>query len=236
MLAYNDHSVPTTIRDIAKQLNMSVSTVSYALNNGPRPVPKEVRERVLKLAEELDYRPNRLAKSMVTGRTYTIGIVPTGQFENLIISPFMLSSLNGIVNECEKRKYDVLMFTRFDSREEFEVANSISDGRADGVIFVAPLAGSKVVEVAHKRNIPFVVTSGRTQNGSACLWVNNDCVVGKPLSTSLASGIAGLGTSTASKTRPTVPSEKQPLIVLRLEILRPATSGTSAANSRRPRE
>ena len=63
--------MPATIRDIAKRLGISVSTVSYALNGGPRPVPEEVRRRVLEVARELDYRPNRLARSMVTGKTET---------------------------------------------------------------------------------------------------------------------------------------------------------------------
>jgi LacI family transcriptional regulator len=170
-------SMPITIRDLAKQLNMSVSTVSYALNNGPRPVPIDVREKVLNLAKELDYRPNRLAKSMVTGRTFTLGIVPSGQFDNFILSPFILSCVNGIVNECERRKYDVLLFTRFDSREEFEISNSISDGRADGLIFLAPISQSNLLEVAHRRGVPFIVTNSKSESHIPCYTVDNTSVV-----------------------------------------------------------
>jgi LacI family transcriptional regulator len=150
--------MPTTIRDIAKKLNLSVSTVSYALNNGPRSVPEAVKLKVLELAKELDYRPNRIAKSMVTGRTYTIGIVPSDQFENFIISPFILQCMNGIINECERCKYDVLLFTRFGATEEFDISNSISDGRVDGLIFLAPLVNSNLIEIADRRGIPFVIT------------------------------------------------------------------------------
>jgi LacI family transcriptional regulator len=169
--------MPTTIRDLAKKLNMSVSTVSYALNNGPRPVPDEVREKVLSLAKELDYRPNRLAKSMVTGRTHTLGIVPTGQFDNFVLSPFVMSCMNGIVNECEARKYDVLLFTRFDAKEEFEVSNSISDGRADGLIFLAPLMTSNLMEIAHRRGVPFIVTNSQFEPHVPCYTVDNSMVV-----------------------------------------------------------
>jgi DNA-binding LacI/PurR family transcriptional regulator len=66
-----------TIKDIAKALHISVSTVSYALNGGPRRVPDRVRDEVLRVAKELNYRPNRIARSLITGRTYTIGVVPS---------------------------------------------------------------------------------------------------------------------------------------------------------------
>jgi DNA-binding LacI/PurR family transcriptional regulator len=66
-----------TIRDIAKQLNISVSTVSYALNGGPRPVPERVRVRVLETARDLNYRPNRNARSLITKRAHSIGVVPS---------------------------------------------------------------------------------------------------------------------------------------------------------------
>ncbi|HZT40546.1 MAG TPA: LacI family DNA-binding transcriptional regulator [Chthonomonadaceae bacterium] len=52
-----------TIKDIARKLNISTSTVSYALNGGPRGAPEEVREKVLAVARELNYRPNSLARS-----------------------------------------------------------------------------------------------------------------------------------------------------------------------------
>ncbi|MFO0046268.1 MAG: LacI family DNA-binding transcriptional regulator, partial [Armatimonadota bacterium] len=165
--------MPTTIRDLAKQLNLSISTVSYALNDGPRSVPAEVKEKVLRLAKELDYRPNRIARSMVTGRTFTIGVVPSDQFENFILSPFILDCMNGIINECEKLNYDLLLFTRFSANEELKVADSISDGRVDGLIFLAPLLGSKLIEIAHRRGVPLVITHSHHGEQYATYTTNN---------------------------------------------------------------
>lgn len=105
-----------TIKDIAKRLNISVSTVSYALNDGPRPVPDEVKRRVLETAQELRYRPNRVARNLVTRRSFTLGIVPSEATNDIVLSPYLQSSLNGIVNTAEAHHYDVLFFTRYDQK------------------------------------------------------------------------------------------------------------------------
>ena len=64
-----------TIKDIARETHLSPSTVSLVLNNKPHRLSEETRKRVLETAKRLDYRPNRMAASLVTNRTRTIGIV-----------------------------------------------------------------------------------------------------------------------------------------------------------------
>lgn len=65
---------PVTIKDIARSLNISVSTVSRALRGLPEIHPN-TRSAVMKLAEEWDYQPNQLAKNLAKSRTRTIGVV-----------------------------------------------------------------------------------------------------------------------------------------------------------------
>ncbi len=60
--------------DIAKDLGLSVVTVSKVLRHHPD-IGEKTRKRVLKRAKELDYQPNVVARSLVTGRTYLIGLV-----------------------------------------------------------------------------------------------------------------------------------------------------------------
>jgi DNA-binding LacI/PurR family transcriptional regulator len=147
-----------TIKDIARRLNISVSTVSYALNNGPRPVPGEVRERVLEVARELNYRPNRIARSLVTRRSHTIGVVPTEASNNLAVTPYFQGVLNGILNTAEILEHDVLIYTRYDVKRASEFVNTLLDGRADGLILLAPRIDSHAMEHLVGQ-IPFVVTS-----------------------------------------------------------------------------
>ena len=64
----------TRMKDIARDLGVSVITISKVLRNHPD-VGDETRERVLARVKELDYRPNLAARSLVTGRTYLVGLV-----------------------------------------------------------------------------------------------------------------------------------------------------------------
>src|SRR6202048_3594701 len=62
------------MKDIAKDLGVSMITISKVLRNHPD-IGQETRERVLARVKELDYRPNFAARSLVTGRSYLVGLV-----------------------------------------------------------------------------------------------------------------------------------------------------------------
>jgi len=67
-----------TIYDVAKKAGVSTATVSRVINGASYPVREETRQKILKAAEELNYRPNNIAKSLARGRTYTIALlIPT---------------------------------------------------------------------------------------------------------------------------------------------------------------
>lgn len=163
-----------TIKDIAKKLNISVSTVSYALNDGPRPVPDEVKRRVLEAAQELRYRPNRVARNLVTRRSFTLGIVPSEATNDIVLSPYLQSSLNGIVNTAEAHHYDVLFFTRYDQKELRVMTDVLLDGRADGLIFLAPPTHAPVLEVIADYGIPHVVIAGESRSSSPQFRADNE--------------------------------------------------------------
>lgn len=76
---------PITIKDIAKKLGLSTSTVSRALSDSWE-IKKETKELVIKTAAELNYHPNTQAKGLVTKKSYTIGIV----VPELVTSFFLL--------------------------------------------------------------------------------------------------------------------------------------------------
>ncbi|MFZ4506208.1 MAG: LacI family DNA-binding transcriptional regulator [Fimbriimonas sp.] len=143
-----------TLKDIARKLNISVSTVSYALNGGPRSVPEEVRLKVLEVARELQYRPNRLARSLITGRSHTIGVVPPRRSANMILGLFFQECLNGVVNAAEETLQDIMFFTRFDVKTDQKLVDSLLDGRVDGAIFIAPPDSCEVIHQVASRGLP----------------------------------------------------------------------------------
>ncbi len=163
-----------TIKDIARHLNISVSTVSYALNGGPRNVPAEVKDKVFAVARDLNYRPNRVARSMITGRTHTIGIVPPEIVDNALLSPYLQLAINGISNEAGRLNQDILLFTRHKDKPHEEMLSTLVDGRADGVIFIAPDMGKKTMELATAHHLPCVIISGEGLEGVASFNVNNE--------------------------------------------------------------
>ncbi len=166
--------MPASIKDIAQRLNISVSTVSYALNGGPRPVGKEVRDKVFEVAQELGYRPNRVARSMVTGRTHTIGVVPPEVGENVFLSPYLHLALNGIANEAGRHNQDIVLFTRFHKIGHDQMLSTILDGRVDGVIFVAPYFTAKTVELATALHLPCVTISGSPVERVRSYYIDNE--------------------------------------------------------------
>lgn len=84
----------TTIKDIAKAAQVSVSTASRALNNNPR-ISQATIERVKQIAEELGYQPNRLAKTLSTGEASVVGVIFPVTNETAPANPFQLDIIRG---------------------------------------------------------------------------------------------------------------------------------------------
>ena len=165
--------MPATIKDIARKLNISTSTVSYALNGGPRQVPPEVREKVLAVARELNYRPNSLARSMVTGRTDTIAIVPPRGTRPVVLSPYIQAVLNGIVEAAEALRQDVLLHTARGDTDPIGIARSVLGGRADGIFLIAPSLHSTLPKEIAAHQIPCVVFSAEGPEGTLTVTIDN---------------------------------------------------------------
>jgi DNA-binding LacI/PurR family transcriptional regulator len=107
----------TTILDIAKELNISKSTVSRALTNHPN-INNETKRKVIELAEKLDYQRNMLAISLITKKSYTIGImVPE------LVSSYFPKVIIAIQNEASKAGYNIVICQSNESYET-EVKNS----------------------------------------------------------------------------------------------------------------
>src|SRR5882672_3485950 len=94
---------PVTIKEIAKRLNVSVSTISRALHDHPS-IGLRMRQAVKKLAEELNYEPNQAAISFKQGKTFTIGVILPNLGEE-----FFSMAINGIEDIATRNKYTVLI-------------------------------------------------------------------------------------------------------------------------------
>ncbi|HET7896707.1 MAG TPA: LacI family DNA-binding transcriptional regulator, partial [Flavisolibacter sp.] len=101
-------SAPPTIKEIAKQLNVSVSTVSRALQDHPR-IGLRTKMRVQQLAKELDYEPNRQAILFKQKKTYIIGVVLP-----FIREEFFSQAISGIETAAMEHHYTILFGQSYD--------------------------------------------------------------------------------------------------------------------------
>lgn len=149
-----------TIKDIARRLNLSVSTVSYALNHGPKPVSAEVKAEVARVALELGYRPNRVARSLVTRRSRAIGVVLPQIERDSLLSSYIQISLNTIVNQAEDDHYDVMLLTAAERNRSAGLSDVLQDSRVDGVILIAPPEEEETFRLLRQYSMPFAVVAG----------------------------------------------------------------------------
>src|ERR687893_1258567 len=100
----------TTIKELARLSGVSVGTVSRALN-GYADVRAETRERIVRLARELDYTPGAAARSLVTQRSHVIGVVlDTGEGHPDLQHPFFHEVMVGLKHGIGAGGYDLLLF------------------------------------------------------------------------------------------------------------------------------
>jgi LacI family transcriptional regulator len=120
---------PATIKEIARRLNVSVSTVSRALHNHPS-IGLRTKMQVQKLAEELNYEPNQAAISFKQGKTFTIGLILPNLGEQ-----FFSTAINGVEDIASQNNYTVLIGQSHDDIDrEKKIVDTMRRHRVDGLI------------------------------------------------------------------------------------------------------
>ncbi|SDD20362.1 transcriptional regulator, LacI family [Mucilaginibacter pineti] len=122
-------SKPTTIKEIAQILGISVSTVSRALHDHPS-IGLTTRMKVKKLADELNYEPNQTAIFLQQGKTHTIGVILPELSE-----AFFSSAISAIEDTAYKKNYTVLLAqSHDDEQKEKQLVEKMKNHRVDGLL------------------------------------------------------------------------------------------------------
>ena len=118
-----------TLKKLAEELKVSISTVSKALRDSPE-ISTETIEKVKYLAKKYNYRPNKIALSLKSNRTLTIGVIIPD-----ILNRFYSKVLNGIHDSADQYGYDVITINTKESMlKEIDSLQILSSGTVDGVI------------------------------------------------------------------------------------------------------
>ena len=142
-----------TVEDIAQKLGLSSMTVSRALNDRPN-VGEETRERVLQAAREMGYRPNRIAKSLVLSKTYTIGIVLPKMAHF-----FFPEVIRGVETVTHDKGYQlILTHSAEDAEREIAAIQTLESSRVDGILISMAQSTSNYEEYTQimKSGMPLV--------------------------------------------------------------------------------
>ncbi|WP_173513398.1 LacI family DNA-binding transcriptional regulator [Sinorhizobium psoraleae] len=159
-----------TLKDIARETGVHVSTVSRALDPVERKnITEEVVKRIQAAADALGYRPNRIAAGLRTNRTMSVGVM-IPDITNLIFPPI----LRGIESVLEPLGYaSIIVNTDSDRDREARLLDVLRDRGVDGIIHAAVLRSDPSIAKAAQDGLP-VVTLNRKVEFSDIPYVIND--------------------------------------------------------------
>jgi len=149
---FKEYRMPITIKDIARQADVSVATVSYVVNKS-RWVSPELTERVLKAIDQLGYSPNAVARSLRQKHTKMIGlIVPDSS------NPFFAEIAKGVEDAGFEAGYSVILCNSNASLDrELVYLDLLQSKRVEGIIFIATSTQVEHVRMIVKSGIPVVI-------------------------------------------------------------------------------
>lgn len=138
----------STIKDVAKLANVSISTVSYALNNTGN-VSEETRKKIINAAKELDYKPSGIARSLKTKKTEIIGV-----FLNNFNGPIYSEIIRGVSDVVKANGYEIVVAECMSTRNT--LSRLFAQRIVDGAIVLSPNVPDKIIKEYASSNFPIV--------------------------------------------------------------------------------
>jgi LacI family transcriptional regulator len=149
----------TTIKDIAKAANVSITAVSMAMNNKPG-IGQKTRLKIEKTAKKLNYKPNFIARSLISNRSYTIGFIL-----NSITDPFFPELAKGIEEYANKLGYNLLLInTNRNLETEKKSIDMLRSRGVDGIILATILKDDPNIVPLMEDEFPFVLINRHSLN------------------------------------------------------------------------
>jgi LacI family transcriptional regulator len=156
------------MKDIAQEMGLSVVTISKALRNHPD-IAKETRERILQLVKDMNYRPNLMARSLVTGRSSLIGLVVPD-----LIHPFFAEIAKVLSGALRRRNYFLLVSSSDNDPllEQQEIEHMLAH-RLDAMVVASSQASGDSLKRVSEGGPPLILLD-RYFPGFACNFVGAD--------------------------------------------------------------
>ena len=158
-----------TIKDIAREAGVSAQTVSRAINDKGEIRP-ETRARILRIADQLGYRPNSVARSLATQRTQNIGLVVPD-----VSNPFFASVARGIQDAAHQNRYNVFLCNTDENAEREQSAiRSLEAQRVDGILLCSSrLPEAELLQLANRYQPLVLVNRCVAHPQTGCVLVDD---------------------------------------------------------------
>jgi len=160
-----------TIKDLAAELGLSITTISRALN-GYSDVGEKTRKRVADAARQMGYRPNRNAQRLVTRRTHNVAWVQADN-DRKFVDPHFVEVMAGVLRGARAGNYDVVLTSDTPEHELAVYDRYVNDNSVDGFIIDLPREADPRISYLLDAGRPFVV-HGREARSGAYGWVDID--------------------------------------------------------------
>ena len=159
-----------TIYDVAKKAGVSMATVSRVVNGNPNVKPG-TRKKVMEVIDELDYRPNAVARGLASKKTTTVGVIIPD-----VTNVYFSSLARGIDDVATMYKYNIILANSDGNEEkEIQVFNTLLAKQVDGIIYMGTHLTEKLREQIKRSKTP-VVLAGSIDHKNEIVSVHVDYV------------------------------------------------------------
>ncbi len=162
-----------TIKDIARISGYSKTTVSFAFND-PSRIGRDTREKILRIADELGYIPDPVARNLSLRRHGTIGLLLPEVISFAFYNPYLSQIVQGIGEVCERENHSLTLIPPI--RES--LMEGIRRAAVDGLITIGLEPGMEAVEFIQRRHLPFVAIDGRVGGGFPVVGIDDFTAAG----------------------------------------------------------
>jgi LacI family transcriptional regulator len=158
------------LRDLALEVGVHPSTISRVLSGDPSArLAESTRARILALAAQTGYRPNRLARSLKLQRTHILGmLIPD------VTNPFFATIFRAVEDVAGAAGYNVILSNTDDSPDRFEqLARGLGEGHVDGLLIATARRVDPLIDALGARRTPYVLVN-RRRDSAEDFWVISD--------------------------------------------------------------
>jgi DNA-binding LacI/PurR family transcriptional regulator len=158
-----------TIKDIAERAGVSKTTVSFAFND-PNKISAETRDRVLAIAAELGYVPDPVARTLITKKIGSIGLLLPQPIHFAMSNPYLTELIQGIGEVCHKHNFSLTIIPPAKGR----IIEAAQNALVDGLITIGVNSDMKIIEFLMKRHLPFVTIDGTATNRTINVGIDDE--------------------------------------------------------------